>query len=268
MNQPLSVTILGSRGSVPVSGEKFSHYGGATCCILIRAGENALVLDAGTGLMNLSPAMIGSTRLTIFLTHCHSDHLLGLPLCPIVMNPTFRLDIYGATRDDQTISAQVDRLMSPPLWPVGPQQLPADIRFHELPPHIQLGDVLIESAEGLHPGGVSIFRISVGGKRIVYLTDCTITDDNRAFLADFSRNCDLLLCDGQYSDAQWPACSTFGHNRWTEASRFGKFCGAKMTRVLHHAPAHNDQTLDCANAEVRTIDPACALAFDGEEILI
>ena len=48
-----AITILGARGSVPVSGPAFSRYGGATTCIFVKLAGQLLVLDAGTGIMNL-----------------------------------------------------------------------------------------------------------------------------------------------------------------------------------------------------------------------
>ena len=40
MKNGASVTVLGARGSVPVSGPDFMGYGGATVCVLARlAGQ-------------------------------------------------------------------------------------------------------------------------------------------------------------------------------------------------------------------------------------
>ena len=43
------VTILGTRGSMPVSGKDFLRYGGATVCVLARLDGEYIILDAGTG---------------------------------------------------------------------------------------------------------------------------------------------------------------------------------------------------------------------------
>lgn len=268
MNSPVTVTILGCRGSVPVSGERFARYGGATCCITVRTEDSVAVLDAGTGLLELSGKLRGERKIPVLLTHCHIDHILGLPLCPEALSSQYQFHIYGADRDGRDIESQLRALMSPPLWPIGPEQLPAGFVFHPIAPKTELNGMLIEAMDGCHPGGVTVYRLTVNGRRIVYMTDCTITEDNHTALLEFSRNCDLLLCDGQYSDEQWLTRSAFGHNCWTQVARFGLECGAKLTRILHHDPTHSDQTLDTARSEVRTINPACDLAFTREEIIL
>lgn len=264
----VTITILGCRGSIPVSGTQFSRYGGATCCAVVHTADGAVVLDAGTGLLSLSSCLRGIRQIPVFLSHCHVDHILGLPLCREIFCPTNQFTIFGAARDGMDIAAQVSALLSPPLWPVRAHELPAEITFSELPPSVTVNGITVESMDGCHPGGVSIFRITAAGKRIIYMTDCTINDEIREALLAFCRGCDLLLCDGQYSDEQWPACSGYGHNRWSEAARFASECGAEILRILHHAPNHTDEDLDTADRQVKTIFPASAFAFDGEEITL
>ena len=268
MNTPVTVTILGCRGSIPVSGMQFARYGGATSCVSVRAGDAIAIFDAGTGILNLAPHLRGERSIPIFLSHCHADHILGLPMCPAAFNRDCALNIYGATRAGQDIAAQVRALISPPLWPIEPRHLPADIQFHPLPPVIKLGEMLIESMDGCHPGGVTVYRLSANGRRIVYMTDCSITDENRASLMEFCCDCDLLLCDGQYSEEELSTRSHFGHNCWIDAAQFGKDCGAKTTRLLHHDNTHTDHILDEAQKQVSAINRTCTLAFDGEEIIL
>ncbi len=214
------VTILGARGSVPVSGQAYARYGGATTCVLLRFGTEYVVLDAGTGLLYLPDDAMAQPSLPLLLTHPHADHLLGLPLCPYAMKKGARLDIYAAVRGGLDARAQVEALLAPPLWPVGPDALPADIRFHELADGMRLGEVGVRTLEACHPGGVTLLRLDAQGKSVVFATDCTLDDEPPPRLADFARECDLLLCDGQYRDDEWACRSNFGHSSWGRVTRF------------------------------------------------
>lgn len=258
-----TVTILGARGSMSVGGAEYLRYGGATTCVLVRLSGQAVVLDAGTGLMNLPPDVLDAPSLPLLLTHSHADHLLGLPLCPYVMRRGARLDIYAARRGGLDAETQVRRFLSPPLWPVGPDSFPADIRFHDLPADFHLGGIRVASMEGAHPAGVSLLRLEGGGESVVLLTDCTLTAALRPAVLDFARDCSLLLCDGQYSDDEWPARAGFGHNTWRAAADFARECRARETRIVHHDPFHTDAALDAASAEIGT-----PFAREGEVIVL
>lgn len=304
-----AVIILGARGSVPVSGPSFQKYGCATTCFLLRLNGRSVLVDAGTGLMNLPDAELSAPSLPLLLTHPHADHLSGLPLCPYVMRSGKRLNVYAARHGGLNGREQVLRLLSPPLWPVTPDQLPAEFRFHDLPPSLDLygehgpercgtqneanssldlygehgagpdsgtnnepgndaGIIHVERMEGIHPGGVSLLRVSGGGKSVVIMTDCTLTKDLCPRAAAFARDCALLLCDGQYSPAEWPRVSGFGHSTWPDAAQFGRLCGARQVRVIHHDPRRTDEELDRAAGELREIHPRCAFAREGEEIVL
>ena len=69
MDAVSSVTILGTRGSLPVQGADFQKYGGGTSCYLIRLAGETVVVDAGTGLSDL-PRFLSAeqTRIQLLLT--------------------------------------------------------------------------------------------------------------------------------------------------------------------------------------------------------
>ncbi len=260
------VTILGARGSLPVSGPEYDAYGGATTCVLVRLDGKTALLDAGTGLMSLPEAAMALPALPLLLSHAHADHLLALGLCPYVMRPGRRLDVYVKERGELDGAAQAGRLFSPPLWPVGLDALPAEIRFHPLESGTEIGGIRVDAIEGDHPGGVSLLRLSAGGKSVAFLTDCAVTEENLPAYARFARGCDLLLVDGQYSPQEWQTRKDFGHSAWTMAARLAKESGAAAARVIHHDPGRTDAMLDAAAAEVAAVCPGCAFARRGETI--
>lgn len=263
------VVLLGTRGSVPVSGEEYVRYGGSTTCVFLRLAGQAIVLDAGTGMLELPEVLEKEDQhITVLFSHPHVDHLLGLPMCRTVFDPAKKIDVYAVTRNGKDAKEQVCSLLAPPLWPIGPEQLPAEISFFELPAQMVLGNVKIETMEGVHPGGVTLFRLTGGGKCVVFVTDCTLTEKLLPEVTEFARGCDLLLCDGQYSLPEWHGRESFGHNTWIAAARLGAACGAAQVRIIHHDPARTDAELDNAAEELTAIHKNCAFARSGEQLFL
>ena len=74
----LRFTILGTRGSMTTASPEMMRYGGNTTSYLFETEEEAIIIDAGTGIMN--PPDVGEKRLSLIITHTHIDHILGLPM--------------------------------------------------------------------------------------------------------------------------------------------------------------------------------------------
>ena len=260
--------ILGARGSVPVSAPEFAAYGGATTCVLVRLAGQYIILDAGTGILRLPAEALEQKQLSLLLTHVHLDHLNGLSMCPYVMKAGHTLDIYASPGDGSEIGDVLRALYAPPVWPVRPDDLSAQLRYHPLPEEFTLGGVTVSTLEGNHPGGVKLLRLSGGGKTVVFATDCTLTDEFYPVATSFAYGCDLLLVDGQYSAEEWAIRARFGHNTWLRAARFGADCGARAVRIVHHDPAHSDAVLDRGETEAQCICSVCSFAREGEEIAL
>ena len=261
------VTILGTRGSVPVSGAEFVKYGGATTCVVVTLDGEWVVLDAGTGILKLPKAIPhGTETLPLIITHSHVDHMLGLPMCPQVFNPQFRFDVYMKTRGGLGAKAQLERFLTLPIWPVGPDQLPANFSFSELPEMFTIGGISVAAMEGSHPGGVSLVRLDKGGRSVVFATDTVIDDRLFHAFADFAGSPDLLLIDGQYSQEEYDGHPNFGHSSWSAAARVGLSIGAKQTLIIHHNTSKTDEELDAIIPELQAINPSCSPAYEGQEV--
>ena len=74
----MKVFLGGARGSFPVSGADKVRHGGDTFALLAedRAGGQVLI-DAGSGVRRLRSRLRPGG--TLFFTHTHLDHLVGLP---------------------------------------------------------------------------------------------------------------------------------------------------------------------------------------------
>ena len=47
------ISILGTRGSAPITGRDFEEYGGDTLCVAVECEDRLFVFDAGTGIRHL-----------------------------------------------------------------------------------------------------------------------------------------------------------------------------------------------------------------------
>ncbi len=235
------LTVLGARGSVPVSGPATAEFGGATSCFMLEAQGKRLFLDAGTGLLNAPVS--GGEAVTLLLTHPHADHLLGLPMFLTRLRPGQEVSIYGRALGGLSVRQQVERLISPPLWPCDLARYPLRVRCMELSAPLRLGPFSVEAMEGAHPGGALVFRVSAGGKVLVCATDFEHDALKAAELARFAAGADLLLYDGQYTPAQYEARRGYGHSTAEEGLRIMRESGVKALRVVHHDPFAADVRL-------------------------
>src|SRR6266404_9176443 len=76
--------LWGVRGSIPVPGPSTVRYGGNTTCVEVRADDEIIALDAGSGIRCLGIALEKEfqsepIRLSLLITHAHWDHIQGLP---------------------------------------------------------------------------------------------------------------------------------------------------------------------------------------------
>lgn len=83
-------------------------------CVFVRLAGQPVILDAGSGIMDL-PEMLckDDRRLPLLLSHAHADHLIGLPMCPTVFDPQVRFDIYAAEQNGLSGEEQFRKYMSP-----------------------------------------------------------------------------------------------------------------------------------------------------------
>src|SRR5437870_4726751 len=83
-SSPCRLKFWGVRGSVPTPGASTVYYGGNTSCVEVRADNEIIVLDAGTGIRPLGLALSDEFKnepinLTLLISHTHWDHIQGFP---------------------------------------------------------------------------------------------------------------------------------------------------------------------------------------------
>ncbi len=185
------LTVLGSRGSVPVSGKDYDIYGGATSCYMVEIGRQVIFLDAGTGIVS-SPNLDKKENVYILLSHPHLDHIVGLPFFHELTKKDRRITLYGKTINGRSVEDQIEKAFAQPYWPLTISEYPCDFEYKNLEFPLVLEDslddkkeILIEGIEVEHPGGCLAFSIKYEGKKLVYMTDCRLGNEIDEKIIDF-----------------------------------------------------------------------------------
>ncbi|RTL54760.1 MAG: MBL fold metallo-hydrolase [Bradyrhizobiaceae bacterium] len=245
------------------------RYGGNTSCLEVRCGSHLLILDAGSGLRPLGASLEnGPDDIDIFLSHCHIDHLIGLPFFAPVFDPKRRVRVWaGGLQQSGGLKAAVDKLMSFPLFPIGSDTATGIAAFNDfsrgevLQPH---DGIVIRTALLDHPGGATGYRIEYGGSAICYLTDNDFGNGapDPALVA-LAKDVSLLVTDTTYTDAELPSHVGWGHSSWQQAVRFAEAANVKTLCLFHHDPDHDDTFMSAVAEDVAKARPGSCVAREG-----
>ena len=236
MNEELKVKFRGVRGSYPCANKKFMQYGGNTSCVEVRVGGHLIILDAGTGLIELGSELLkdhimsGShlkerkpIEATMLLSHIHQDHIIGFTFFAPNHIPTTKLNVFGTSNYNEDLADELAQLLFTKTFPIDLGDIAANLnicdideteciilrhgsdpiikRVSEDEVEILPEDVIITSYKSYaHPQeGVVIYKIEYKGKSLVYATDKETYFGGDKKLANFARGCDLLIHDTQYT---------------------------------------------------------------------
>ncbi len=265
----MTVRFWGVRGSIPCSDLVTQRYGGNTSCVEVRCGDHLLIFDAGSGLRPLG-ASLGKepADIDLFLSHCHIDHLIGLPFFAPIFIPGRRVRLWaGGLQQSGGLKAAVDKMMSFPLFPIGSDAAKGIASFNDF----SRGDVLtprdnivIRTATLDHPGGATGYRIEYGGRAMCYLTDNDFGSGalDPALLA-LAKEAALVITDAAYTDEELPEHEGWGHSSWQQAIRFADAANVKTLCLFHHDPDHDDTFMDGIAAEADKARPGTLVAREG-----
>lgn len=231
------VKFRGVRGSYPTA--KFSHlkYGGNTSCVEVNVRDRLIILDAGTGIIELGENLTrdhilsgNSTdertpvKATVLISHIHQDHIQGLSFFSPIFIKTTELEVFGPDTGKEKLKDTLSTLLFDKGFPVSLEEIQGNININsysqrqvliikENNEHILLNaadcknndfsenDIIITSYKTTaHPKNGSLcIKIQYKGKTLVYATDkeCYVGSDKK--FIEFAYGCDLLIHDAQYT---------------------------------------------------------------------
>ena len=276
-NNEVSIRFLGTRGSFPITDTKFAKYGGDTMCVLITYQGNQMLLDIGTGVTRLHKFLMNSKKtIPILISHAHIDHILGVLGYTKIYKKDGNFKILAVPRGGHSCKEQIGSLFVKPIWPLALTDLLSNIEFVDIKtPSFQIGDIFVEWIESNHPGGSSIYKLTFGGKQIVYATDFEHNKESSRALEKFSQGVDILFYDGQFTEEEYPDKMYWGHSTWRAGIEIARNSNIPKIVIIHHSPEYNDKILDDLQQKIdqfilesETVYPMCILAKSEEEFLL
>ena len=267
MNNTFELSFLGTSGSCSYNNGKRIKYGTNTPCVAVKAGTETLVFDAGSGICNLRNLPdYQSTRIHLFLSHYHMDHIDGFLFCAELFDPAKKIVIYGSGDVEGTISS----IISPPLCPIGIEVFRAEISYCSIGSGELMSlpnDVQVRTYNLSHPGGALGYRVDYNGKSFCYCDDAELAahqDDEG--LEEFTRDVDLLVMDSAFPDGS--VIPGWGHSSPGECAKWAKRVNAKRLSLYHYNHMMEDADIDAMEESAKTIFPNTFAAYDGMTVEI
>jgi ribonuclease Z len=198
---------------------------------------------------------------TLLITHCHHDHVMGLPALLFyrgmrqpngIVRPPLR--VYGPAEEMPEAVENARRFLRA-------DRFPAEWAEPDLIP-LQPGDEREEEGFRLRvartqhgvPGLAYRFEDKRTGKVVAFTGDTGYKPD----LADVARDADLLIHDSTLNPAR-PAGPGNGHSTPLEAAEIAKAAGAKRLALIHYVRKNGPEWAEAA----RKAFPEAFLAEEG-----
>lgn len=254
------VTFHGVRGSTPCNSGAIARHGGNTSCVAVAApGEDALLLDLGTGLRYFAESIPAGRpfRGTALLSHLHWDHVQGLPFFRPLLCQGAEMAIHAPAQYDGRHPGDVLlTTIRPPMFPIELNDIGGTVTFHEAKPEFSVGGFLVRSADVPHNGPTCGYRVEFGQRSVAYVCDHQqppTRDARTDVVADSVRELchgvDLLIHDAQYTRDEFLERTTWGHCTHEYAVQVAAASGASRLALFHHDPFHDDDAIDAMTAE-------------------
>ena len=222
-------------------------FGGNTPCVEITERDNQLILDCGSGIRALGKDMMkrgfpSGKRIDILQTHTHWDHIMGFPFFTPAYTKDVEIHIHGIHPNlSQRFEGQMDLIH----FPITMDEMKSTILFHQMSPdeEHEIGPFKIANKALHHPGGSYAYRISSGGKSIVFATDGEYINLNEEFetYIEFYKNTDVLIFDAMYATLEKTIeKENYGHSTPVIGINIALTSNVKTLFLFHHDPESND----------------------------
>ena len=275
--------FYGVRGSYPVPSGRTLKYGGNTPSMLIENGDDIVIFDAGTGIIELGRDLMENhphqKRIDIFVSHLHIDHIQGFPFFDPIYDGGYEINIYCDETPDTPLEKTFYSLFNKPISPIGNDGIKAAINFIildvETRVSIPVGETIVVDyiKEPFHPrAGVMFYRVSIGDSRLVYATDVESPEGMAPEHIEFITGADVLIHDTMYFEDDYHSkehCKVgYGHSTVPMAVANAKKGKIKKLFLFHYNPNYADKDIERMLQLAKELFPQTYLSEELKKISI
>ncbi|EKD41726.1 MAG: beta-lactamase protein [uncultured bacterium] len=252
----MKIIFWGVRGSFPIISSGNQPLGGNTSCIEIKNKKDRLILDAGTGLFQVSQKTVFSEKIiSILLSHYHFDHLWGLPFFKPLYDKNKTIALIGPADKKNSPRKLLGQFFNEAFFPVPLNKIPAKLTYKDISVKpITVGTLKISPIPLNHPGVTTGYLIDNGQAKVAYCTDCESIDAYNHLSASKCQNyqknlvqkiqgVDMLIQDSHFFDQDYNKHKGWGHSSWTQAIQLATQAKVKKLVLFHYSPQYSDKEI-------------------------
>lgn len=246
----MRVTFLGTNGW-------YDTPTGSTPCIFIETAARYIILDAGYGFYKAKKLINSEKPVSLFISHLHYDHLIGLHTLPI-FKLVQGIDIYA----NKIIMKGLKSFLRRPYTSLV-RSLPTKVRFHTVGGN-SVSPIKFQTERLRHSVPCHGYKFNIEGKTVTYCTDTGLCDN----LKKLAKNADLLITE--CAMAPKDKSQNLFHITPETAAYVAAKSGAKKLALCHFDPAKY-ATLDSrkfAQNAARAVFKNTVAACDGVVIKV
>lgn len=285
-NTKFCVKFRGTRGSYPSPKSNYLKFGGNTACVEVRCGKQLIILDAGTGIIDIGVDEIKNSiisqekkphQATIILSHIHQDHIQGLQFYRPLFVAGSIINLYGLNTGEEDLKDTLKTVLFDKVFPLGLDEIRSNFNIR----NFTQNDVIVISQDGkidsydtldknydlkdddikisayktaAHPkNGCLCIKIEYRGKTLVYATDKESYIGTDKKFIQFAYNCDCLIHDAQYTYQDYinpiQPKQGYGHSTFEMAIETAQMAKANKLFFFHYDPDYDDEKLSMLEME-------------------
>lgn len=304
MNKDFTVKFRGTRGSYPSVKANYLTFGGNTASVEVRCGKQLVILDAGTGIIDIGIDEIQNSiisqekkphQATIILSHIHQDHIQGLQFYKPLFIQSSKITLFGPKSPDENLKDTLKKVLFDNVFPLGLDEITSNFTINNFSqndiivinqdgttktyeifnlPKLKDDDIIISAYKTqAHPkNGCLCIKIEYKGKSLVYATDKeSYIGADKKFI-QFAHGCNCLIHDAQYTYQDYISPiqpkQGFGHSTFEMAIETANLAKANKLFFFHYDPDYDDSKLSMLEQEFSKDNDRIFFAKENEEIIL